>query len=213
MTQVRMTLRVAVAAALLLVGAATPALAFAAPQGASSFIEHQHQTVREILQRKSANADQDAARKRDLASALQGLLDFEELSRRALVDHWTTLTPTQQQEFVSLLRQLVERNYQRNMESTLDFQITYSDEIKGGDGIVVQTVARSRKNRRAPEVSIDYTLVAKDSGYRVFDVVTDGVSLVTNYRTQFNRIIRKDGWDKLIERMRARLSSDNNGVL
>ena len=73
-------------------------------------------------------------------------------------------------------------------------------EAPRGDSVVVKTVAQSKKNRRAPAVSIDYTLSSREGGWRVYDVTTDGVSLVSNYRTQFNDILsrRVEGQSALI---------------
>ncbi len=74
-----------------------------------------------------------------------------------------------------------------------------------GQVVTVRTLASSASNRRDPAVSIDYQMMKVGNTWRVFDISTDGVSLVRNYRTQFNRIIERDGWDALIARMRDRL--------
>ena len=70
---------------------------------------------------------------------------------------------------------------------------------------MVRTTARSKKERRKPPIEIAYALHQVEGKWRVFDVVTDGVSMVRNYRGQFARILRKDGWDGLLQRMRDRL--------
>jgi len=165
------------------------------------FLKKQDKQVRSILERAA-----DAKRADKLSKALNRMLDFEVLSKHALDAHWDGLTPAQRTEFVDLLRQLVERSYQKNMKSTANYQVRYGDAREATTGTVVQTTARSRKNRRAPEVSIDYTMTVRDGQWKVYDVVTDGVSLVDNYRSQFNRIIRKKGFDALVEKMRTRLA-------
>jgi len=181
--------------------AALPALA----EGpATKFLQDRHASVERILRQPATSAKRGS----QLNEALGKLLDFDELSRRALANHWEGLSEGQRQEFVSLLSRLVERSYQRNLESTLDFAIRYESEIAKQDGVVVRTVARSRKNRRAPELSIDYTMLADGGEYRVFDVTTDGVSLVENYRRQFDKIIKKDGWDALLAKMRSKLADE-----
>lgn len=188
-----------------LVALVTPASA-QAEGPATKFLQARHASVERILREPAQDAKDHTARDRKLNEALGRLLDFDELSRRALAAHWETLSAVQRSEFVSLLARLVERSYQRNLESTLDFAIRYTSEASEERGIVVRTVARSRKNRRAPEVSIDYTLASATDGFRVYDVTTDGVSLVENYRRQFDRIIKRDGWDALMERMRKKLA-------
>jgi len=179
---------------------------------ATAFLKQRHAEVIKILRKKSNSASAVAARDSALTKRLSELLDYDELARRALKDHWQDLTKAQQDEFTGLLSQLVERNYQQNLESTIDYKVAYSKPIARGDELLVQTRVRSTKNRRAPEITIDYTLVADASGLRVCDVVTDGVSLVANYRSQFNRIIRKDGFPGLIDRMKKKLAEEGGDL-
>jgi phospholipid transport system substrate-binding protein len=177
---------------------------------ATSYLKSKHTAVERILAGTAKGNGASAARDKKLKGALSDLLDYAELSKRALSDHWEGLTQAQRDEFVGLLSALVERSYQKNLESTLGYAISYGSESRAGDSVVVHTTARSKKNRRAPEVTIDYALQPSNGGYRVYDVTTDGVSLVANYRRQFNRIIKKDGWDALLERMRKKLAADGD---
>ncbi|MEO0325745.1 MAG: ABC transporter substrate-binding protein [Myxococcota bacterium] len=180
---------------------AAPAFAQGDPAEAETFITERTEAVRAIL-RRPANDARAAA----LTAQLGNLLDYDELSRRALRDHWDVLDESQRTEFVSVLRQLVERSYQQNLESTLSFRITVDGAERRGSAVLVRTIARSTRNRRLEPVSIDYQVKAAGDEWRVFDIVTDGVSLVRNYRSQFNRIIDRDGWEGLMTRMRARLA-------
>lgn len=175
---------------------------------ARQFLRRRHADVIAILRRPADTEKKSVERNAQLKQALGTLLDFEELSRRALDDHWHGLSAKQRKEFVSLLSQLVERSYQRNLESTMDYRVKYQPAQRLKDSLVVKTQAQSLKNRREPSISIDYTLVEQSAGYRVFDITTDGVSLVQNYRRQFNKIIRREGWDALLDRMRKKLESD-----
>lgn len=177
-----------------------------ADESGTRFLEARHRSVQQILQDRATGAAAQQARVQRLSRALEDLLDLPELSRRSLADHWDGLQPAQRDEFVSLLSQLVQQSYRKNLETTLDFAVRYTAEAPLADGVLVRTLARSKTNRRAPEVSIDYALHRDASGFRVYDVTTDGVSLVENYRRQFDRIIRRDGWASLIERMRKKLS-------
>ena len=188
------------------------ALCTAAPasaQGAASrYLERRHDEVNRLLRR---SADTDTARSRrstQLATMLGELLDYEELSRRSLGDHWESREGPARERFVTLLRQLVERNYENNLERTLEYDVEYVREARRGEETIVYTEARSRTQRRQPPIAIDYTLRPEGSRFRVVDITTDGVSLVDNYRAQFNRIIDRDGWDALIERMQQRLNTE-----
>ena len=112
---------------------------------------------------------------------------------------------------MSLLRQLVERNYETNLERILDYEVSYEGEQARGDRTVVTTSARSRAQRRQPPVEIAYAMVQSGGDWRVVDVTTDGVSMVQNYRSQFNRIIDREGWAELISRMERRLEQGAEG--
>lgn len=179
-------------------------------QQALQFLRKRHAEVRQILRRPAGTESQTARRNRQLKQALGDLLDFEELSKRALQDHWAGLSEKQRTEFVGLLSQLVERSYQRNLESTMDYRVRYEPAQRVDDSLLVPTRAQSLKNRRAPAIAIDYTLLPQGSAYRVYDITTEGVSLVANYRRQFNKIIRRDGWDALLDRMKKKLESDGD---
>jgi phospholipid transport system substrate-binding protein len=187
-----------------LVGVVAPASAQTGP--ATRYLRQRNDEVTRLLRREATTDAARAQRSQEVTRILSDLLDYEELSRRALGTHWEGKTEAQRREFVDLLRQLVERNYEANLERVLDYEIAYTSEATGADGTVVTTEARSRAERRQPPVEIAYTLHLQGSSWRVFDVVTDGVSLVRNYRNQFNRIITEHGWDELIRRMRDRLA-------
>jgi phospholipid transport system substrate-binding protein len=197
------------AVAAMALGGTTPARA---DDAGTRFLEARHRGVQQILGDRAAGAVAQKARTQRLSRALEALLDLEELSRRSLADHWNGLQPAQRDEFVTLLSQLVQQSYRKNLESTLDFTVRYTAESPLGDGVLVRTMARSKTNRRAPEVSIDYALHRHADSFRVYDVTTDGVSLVENYRRQFDRIIRRDGWAALIEKMRKKLEGGGNSL-
>ncbi|UJR79154.1 MlaC/ttg2D family ABC transporter substrate-binding protein [Sandaracinus amylolyticus] len=174
---------------------------------ATRFLRQRHDEVTRIMRRDASTDAARAARSQEVTRILSQLLDYQELSRRALGTHWESRTPAQRTQFVDLLRQLVERNYEANLERIQDFEVRYTREEAISDGTVVFTEARSRQERRQPPVEISYSMHLTEGAWRVFDVNTDGVSLVRNYNRQFNRIIGQDGWDALITRMQERLAS------
>lgn len=181
-----------------------PALAQAQdPAAAQQFLERNQERAQELL-RQRPGTRRDA----QLTELLNTMLDYEELSRQALRDHWEARSAEEQQAFVDLLRQLVEKSYTNSLEQTLSFEVSWENAEARRDGVQVESVARSRNDRRAEPVSIDYRLRLVEGQWRVYDIRTDGVSLVRNYRRQFNRIIERDGWDGLLGRMRERLNED-----
>jgi phospholipid transport system substrate-binding protein len=187
--------------------AAVPAAA--QPAQAQQFIERRHAAVHRVLRADASTASARTRRDAQLDRMLSELLDYDTLSQRSLAKHWEDRSPSERKDFVALLQQLVERSYKRNLENTLGYSVRYTGAEAQDEGVLVQTVARSKKNPRAPAVSIDYRLHKVDGQWRVYDVITDGVSMVRNYRNQFNRIISKDGWSGLLERMRSKLASED----
>lgn len=175
---------------------------------AETFLRGRHTAVQQLMRRPAHGAAAVEHRKTQLTQALSELLDYAELSRRALGEHDAQATPAQRTEFASLLRQLVERSYQKSLESTVDYEIRYLGATSSATDVTVRTVARSRTNGREPEVSIDYTLHQVGGAWRVFDIATDGVSLVRNYRRSFHGIIARSGIDALLARMRVRLANE-----
>ncbi len=203
------TLRIALAALLtgLLLPSLLPASALA-QRSARTYLEERHEAVNRILRQ---SADSDRARQQRsarLTQLLNELLDYRGVSEAALADHWAERSEEERTLFVNLLRRLVERNYETNLERILEFEVSYDEERTRGESTTVTTMARSRTHRRQPPVEIQYTMRNAQGRWRVFDVTTDGVSMVRNYREQFNRIIDRDGWDELISRMQRRLEED-----
>jgi phospholipid transport system substrate-binding protein len=140
-----------------------------------------------------------------ITSEMRNLFDIGDLARRALVDHWDTMTATQRQKSVETLRAIVEKNYVSQLKSNLKYEVKYVGEEPKGEDTLVKTVVQAERKGRPFEISVDYLLHPEGNGWKVYDIITDEVSLLRNYRSQFNRIISKDGVDGLIKRMNARL--------
>lgn len=171
-------------------------------EAARAYIAENHGRLLEILKRpKSPKRD------REIGELLQDFLDYERISETSLGAGWGKLKPTEQERFQSLLGDLIERNYIASLEDTKHFAIRYLDSRKDEGSYIVETEARDRKNRRAPPIRMSYRLVERGPSFRVIDIVTDGVSLVTNYRNQFSRILARDGFEALIAKMEERLES------
>lgn len=179
----------------------------AAQPGARAYLEGQHAEVNRLLGEPANGEAAQTRRTARLRTLLDGLLDYQALSQRALGDHWEAQSEGERQRFVQLLQRLVQRNYEGSLERITEFEVSYERESRRGELTVVHTLARSRSQRRAPPVAIDYTMQRSERGWRVVDVTTDGVSMVDNYRSQFNRIIARNGWEDLITRMERRLEN------
>ncbi len=183
------------------VPAATP------PPGLSPLAElkKSNDQLDKILKKKYPNWSPEAeAQKADVRKLVGGFLDYRELAHRALARHWETLKPTQRQEFVSTLRELVERSYLKQVRGDPNYTIKYQKEEKTGSEASVDatltTVARNKK----VSIALVYKAIYKDH-WLVYDVITDEQSMLENYRAEFNKIINKDGFDALLNRMKKKL--------
>jgi ABC-type transporter MlaC component len=147
------------------------------------------------------------ARNSEVRKTVDQFLDFEELARRSLNRHWDGLTPKQRTEFVSTLRDLVDRNYLKQIHGKPDYDLKLDNETKEGAGeaTVHGTLTTSTSKGKKVNVDLVYKTIYKGGHWGVYDVVTDEQSLLENYRAEFNKIIEKDGFDALLKRMRRKL--------
>lgn len=171
---------------------------------AERFLRNKHDEVRRILRTPDG-----PKRAEKLSTVLGEFLDYNRLAELSLDKEWNKQTERERERFVSLLRQLVERQYQRNMESTLDYRVTWAGTEPIENGVKVKSAARSRSKKREPPVTIDYSMSPTGDQWKVFDIFTDDVSLVKNYKRQFRRVIAREGWNGLIERMKKKLEEQD----
>lgn len=183
--------------------AAAPARADEGPGTAA--VRKANATVTALLQQKPAAGS--SAEKRlaaEVSSQLKGFLDVDELGQRALADHWKNLTTAQRKQFLTLLRELVEANYVKALRSNLQYDVRYLAEEEKDGARLVSTELRFERNGRPETIGVDYKLQSAGGAWRAFDLVTDGVGLVENYRAQFNQIFAKEGFAGLVERMKKK---------
>ncbi len=134
------------------------------------------------------------------------MLDFDALCRASLGKHWDTHTAAQQQEFAATLKALIEQNVIKRLKSTNSNNLSYDSEKINGNKALVVTTVKDGDGPRASAIEIVYHLTKKGGSWIVVDMETDGMSLVSNYRSQFNKMIKKDGWDAMIKKMKDKLN-------
>ena len=127
--------------------------------------------------------------------------DFEEMSRRALGPHWTARTPEERREFTTLFADLLERSYLNRIESGRGSDVQYVGESLSGDQATVRTRIITAQRT---EVPVDYRMHRKDGRWQIFDVSIEGISLINNYRSQFNSVIQSSSYAALVERLRSK---------
>jgi phospholipid transport system substrate-binding protein len=147
----------------------------------------------------SPTAVSEVRRRSDIRQVADGLFDFKEMGRLTLAGHWKDRTPGDQQEFVRLFTGLLEQSYLSSIENYAGERITFLNESVSGP--YAQVRSRITTDRRI-EISIDYRLLDTGTRWVVYDVVLDGVSLVSNYRSQFNSIIRTSSFADLLAKLR-----------
>jgi phospholipid transport system substrate-binding protein len=168
-------------------------------------VRRANESVSALLKQKpEPGSDAEKRLVAQISSELKSFLDVEELGQRALNDHWKGLNASQRKQFVGLLRELVEGNYLKAMRSNLSYEVRYLKEEEKDGARWVSTEVHVERNGRPETMSVDYVLRKEGDSWRAFDLITDGVGLVENYRAQFNKIIAKEGFSGLIERMRKK---------
>jgi phospholipid transport system substrate-binding protein len=144
---------------------------------------------------------------KQLASSL---LDYDELTRRAMADHWQQINDKQRKELVDTLRELIQRRYVDQVKSNLDYQVSYKDEQVAGDDATVNSIVKVKTRGKSTDAEIVYKMRkvtgADGTQWMVWDVITDEVSLMRNYKTQFHRIITDSGFDELLRKMKKKVA-------
>ena len=129
------------------------------------------------------------------------IFDFTEIARRALGRYWLPLSEAQHTEFVGLFEDLLERSYLSKIELYGGEKIVYSGERLDGD---LATVGTKIMTKHGTEVPVDYRLFKRGDRWMIYDISVEGISLVSNYRTQFNKIIQTNGYNSLVARMKSK---------
>ena len=129
------------------------------------------------------------------------IFDFSETAKRSLARHWAPRTQAERDEFVSLFSDLLERSYIGKIELYGGEKIQFVGESVEGEGAVVRTKLITKQGT---EIPIDYRMLHRGERWLVYDVVIEGVSLISNYRTQFNKIITTSSFQELIKKMKTK---------
>ena len=170
------------------------------------FIKGQVKSVRELLKIPvKPNSPEKKKIDNQLKSILNPVMNFERLSENALRNHWSTLSEEGKLDFIELFRALVFHSYLQKIRSAEEaYTIDYVDQqAKGAKAASVTAIARTKTT----EIELVFHILKeKEVPWSVEDIVIDEVSLVENYREQFDRIIKKNGFPTLLEKMSTKLT-------
>jgi phospholipid transport system substrate-binding protein len=153
----------------------------------------------QILRNTNAPVTQ---RRRDLRAVLEGHFDFTEMARSALGYHWRTLTPEQREDFTNLFKAFIEDAYLSKIQDYKgqDVQFLRERPLGGGYVEIDSKIVQAGKD----PIPVNYLLEQKDRGWMIYDVTVDAISIIANYRNQFNRVINDKGFPTLMADLRAK---------
>jgi phospholipid transport system substrate-binding protein len=156
----------------------------------------------EIVQRILDDTAMPVADKREaVRKVAEEVFDMTETAKRALGRHWQGRTPAQQEEFVQVFAELLERTYISKIDLYGGEQLQFTGEAVDGN---FATVRGKIITKQRSEIPVEARLHQRDGRWLVYDIVIESVSLVGNYRSQFDRIIRTASFEELLKRLKSR---------
>jgi phospholipid transport system substrate-binding protein len=152
---------------------------------------------------------QSQDKKRDrierLREALNPIFDYEEMAKRALGTHWRRRTPAEQEEFVKLFRDFLERIYSDKVDLYGGEKVRFGRELIDKDFAQVESTIIKPKGE---ELAVIYKLRQLNGQWKVYDAVVENISIVNNYRSQFDRIISSSSYEELVKRLQEKAGQD-----
>ena len=137
-----------------------------------------------------------------IRTAVDERFNWEEMSKRTLARHWSARTEEEKKEFISLFSKLLERTYLDKVEGYSGEKVLYVDQVVDGQ---YATVSVKIVTKTDTEISVLYRLKKDGDKWLVYDIVIEGVSLINNYRKQFNSIIVRNSYKELVEKLREKV--------
>jgi len=143
----------------------------------------------------------DHKRRQALKKSISTIFDYNEMAKRSLGKHWNQRSPAEKKQFAELFASLLENSYASKIESYNNEKIVYLKETTDSDHAEVKSKVVTAKR---DEFTLDYRMINQNGKWMVYDVVIEGVSLVSNYRTQFNKIITTNGYPELVKKLQTK---------
>jgi phospholipid transport system substrate-binding protein len=158
--------------------------------------------VIEIVKDETLKNDQQA-RREALRKTIDERFNYRQMVMRSLAKNWDARSDQERQEFIALFKSLLENSYANKLEAYRDEKINYLDEIIKGEYALVKTEVV----RRSSTIGVDYKLINENGNWKVYDFVIEGVSMIRNYRSQFTKIIRRDSYEVLVQKLKEKINS------
>ena len=139
-----------------------------------------------------------------IREAVDERFDWEEMSRRTLALHWRNRTDAEKKEFARLFSDLLEQTYLEKVEGYSGEKVLYEgEEVDGKYGVVSVKIV----TRKDTEIPVKYRVKNRGDGWRVYDISITGVSLINNYRKQFDSIITRSSYEELVQKLKAKVGN------
>jgi phospholipid transport system substrate-binding protein len=191
--------RLALAAAVILLAGAAPQAWAGVP---SDQLKAQIDRVLRVMEAPEYKPEsKHRERRAAIRQIANEIFDFSETARRSLARHWQSRTPAERQEFVALFADLLERSYISKIELYGGDRISYQGDVVDDDVAFVRTKLTTKQGTDIP---IEYRMLRRGDRWMVYDVVIEGISLIANYRAQFNKIIQTSSYQELVQRMKTK---------
>jgi phospholipid transport system substrate-binding protein len=141
-------------------------------------------------------------RRRELREAIENEFDFTEMSRSALGYHWRNLSPDDRAQFTQLFTAFIEAAYLSKIQDYSGQQVRFDGQASLGRGYT-QINTEIIQPGKGP-IAVNYLLLQRDGSWKIYDVTVDAISIIANYRNQFNRVINEKGFPTLLSDLRAK---------
>src|SRR6266511_340405 len=152
--------------------------------------------VLKILQSPSMTL---ADRREAVRNLAEEVFDVTETAKRALGQHWLKRTPAERDEFVKLFANLLEQTYINRIDEFGGERLTYVSEQIEGDRAIVRAKITTKNGTDVP---VESRVLLKDNRWLIYDILIENLSLISNYRAQFDRVIRTASYDELVTRLK-----------
>ena len=175
------------------------ALAVAAPASAGPPTDQVRQYTDQVQKILEDPALRSADKRAAVRKVAVEVFDVNETARRALGPHWQTRTPSERNEFVLLFADLLERTYISKIDLYRGERLRYTSENVDGEFATVRAKVITNKG---VEVPVEARMLKRAEHWLIYDIAIENVSLISNYRTQFDRIIRTASFGELVRRLK-----------
>ena len=146
-------------------------------------------------------------RREALRKTIDKRFNYKQMVMRSLAKNWDSRSDQERTKFISLFKSLLENSYASKLEAYRDEEIKYTGEVIKGKYALVKTEVV----RPSSTIGVDYKLIQENGDWRVYDFVIEGVSMVRNYRSQFTKIIRKDSYETLVQKLTDKINKLEQG--